>query len=137
MIYVLYLFLDRRKEMGAEDGGTAATSSPFSSMVLEYEEAESLLSREDPPETPYESKYRAREKLKSLLERCADHPAGDALAVNLLARLGAVDHEVEELSCSQEDLERALKAADGSEADGRFVMPVLVCLNQVLSAMPR
>ncbi len=31
----------------------------------------------------------------------------------------------------QVDLERALKLADGKEKDGLYVMPVLVCLNQV------
>ncbi len=99
--------------------------------VLAYAEVEGLLTKENPPETPYESKYKARDKMKALLEKCPDHPGGDALAVNILARLGAVDHEVEELHSSQEHLEKALKLADGSEADGKFVIPSIVCLNQV------
>ncbi len=110
--------------MGSDDGDDLAL------LRTEYAEIESLLSRSDPPEAPYESKYAARERLRSLLERAMERD-NSALAVNLLARLGAVDHEVEELATSQEDLERALKMADGREADGSFVMSVLVCMNQL------
>ncbi len=87
--------------MGAE--GDTVEELVISSTRARYAEVESLLAKDDPPETPFESKYKAREILRDLLDGSAlrDHPSGDALAVNLLARLGAVDHEVEELHESQ------------------------------------
>ena len=91
--------------------------------------AEDLISKEGPEETPYVHKYEARDKLKEILDLIGD---GDHdLPVHIYARLGSVDHDVEELAQSQEDLERALRKAEGRETAGAVVMPVLVCLNQV------
>ena len=64
-----------------------------------------------------------RDKLTSMVESLApDLPAdakARALTVHLLARIGAVDHEVEEWHRSQGTLERALAMAAEGDGDSK------------------
>ncbi len=66
----------------------------------------SLLNKSDPPEKPFESKYEARVILESMRTKVSSYAAGGntlakAISVHVLTRIGSIDHEVEEIACSQ------------------------------------
>ena len=67
------------------------------------------------------SRYEGRDKLSEMVETLAPHLESDsrarALTVHLLARIGSVDHEVEEWHKCQETLERALAMVDKVGSD--------------------
>jgi len=108
-------------------------SNVLASFRADFREIERLLNVEDNSERPFDSKYQARKKLEEILVslNAFQGPKVDALRVNLLARLGNVDHDVEELSESQKHLEEALLVAQNDLSSGKLVVPSLVCLNQL------
>ena len=85
----------------------------LSRLKADYDAAEELLAISDPVETPFKSRYEGRDKLTEMLETLAPEMESDsrarALTVHLLARIGTVDHEVEEWHKSQKTLEKALR----------------------------
>ncbi len=99
----------------------------------EVDRAEELQAIDDPPEKPYSSKYKAREILKSVLDkvRTLDVISKQEITVHLLVELGSVDRKVEELVDSQKNLGEAVEAAKGREAEPEFVWAMLKALNQV------
>jgi hypothetical protein len=58
-----------------------------------------------------------------------------ALSVHLLARVGGINHEVEELHEGQVTLEKALRLVreDATEFKDLIIVPELVCANQVMN----
>ena len=63
----------------------------------QFSEALKLQSTIDPPEKPYESKYKARKILNEIIGKI-DGQDNDALIGGLYATIGVMDVDVEELS---------------------------------------
>ena len=63
----------------------------------QFSEALKLQNAIDPPEQPYESKYKARKILNEIISKI-DVQDNDALIGGLYATIGVIDVEVEELS---------------------------------------
>ena len=63
----------------------------------QFSEALKLQNAIDPPEKPYESKYKARKILNEIICKIDGH-GNDALIGGLYATIGVIDVEVEELS---------------------------------------
>ena len=109
----------------------------LSRLKSDYDAAEELLAVSDPVETPFKSRYEGRDKLSEMVETLASYLESDssarAMTVHLLARIGSVDHEVEEWHKCQETLERALALAkeDSKGFKDLVIIPELVCANQL------
>ena len=101
----------------------------------DHEEVNNLANIEDPPEKPYESKYKARELLEAMLKELEKADLEGTLSasiyVHLTARLGGIDHEVDEWAKSQKSLESGLEKAEKVQDMDRIIIPYLVCLNQL------
>lgn len=99
-----------------------------------YDKVEKLLAIEDPVETPYKSKYEARDLLEELVGEFekSEFDDANAISIHLLARLGSVDHDVEELTKSEIDLQKALEIKEQVSDLAKIVIPILVCYNQVI-----
>ena len=63
----------------------------------QFSEALKLQNAIDPPEKPYESKYKARKMLNEIIGKLDVHD-NDALIGGLYATIGVMDVDVEELS---------------------------------------
>ncbi len=110
----------------------------LSGLSADFDAAEELLKVSDPPETPFKSKYAAREKLQELVERLeslvedSEDVVARALTVHFLARIGSIDHDVEEPHECQVSLERALRLIlSTNDFKDMAIIPELVCANQV------
>ena len=116
------------------DNETTLSREVLAKLKIGYEEAELNASNTDPPTEPYKSKYEARKKLQELISLADESGHGDdskALMAHFLARLGSIDHEVEELAKSEEDLKASLAKCDDVTDQGLVIIPLLVSLNQV------
>ena len=109
----------------------------LSRLKLDYDAAEELIAVSDPVETPFKSRYEARDLLSKMAETLAPDLETDsrarALTVHILARIGSIDHEVEEWHKSQKTLEKALALANEDSKGFRdlVIIPQLVCGNQL------
>ena len=109
----------------------------LSRLKSDYDAAEELLAASDPVENPFKSRYEGRDMLLKIVEALAPDLESDlrarAMTVHLLARIGTIDHEVEEWHRCQETLERALALAkeDSKGFKGLVIIPQLVCANQL------
>ena len=69
----------------------------------QFSEALNLQNAIDPPEKPYESKYKARKMLNEIIGKIDVHD-NDALIGGLYATIGVMDVDVEELSTGISDI---------------------------------
>lgn len=99
-----------------------------------YQDVENLLLKDDPPEQPYSSRYKARDLLEEMLRMSQDLSSNmiKKLSIHILAKIGAIDQEVEELAKSQEHLEAVQDFIDSSDSlSSETIIPRLVVFNQV------
>ena len=69
----------------------------------QFSEALKLQNAIDPPEKPYESKYKARKILNEIIGKIDGHD-NDALIGGIYATIGVMDVDVEELSTGISDI---------------------------------
>lgn len=99
-----------------------------------YQDVENLLLKDDPPEQPYSSRYKARDLLEEMLRMSQDLSSNmiKKLSIHILAKIGAIDQEVEELAKSQEHLEAVQDFIDSSDSlSSETIIPRLVVFNQL------
>ncbi|TRY63637.1 hypothetical protein TCAL_00816 [Tigriopus californicus] len=113
---------------------TMSETDNMLALYAKYQDVENLLLKDDPPEQPYNSRYKARELLEEMLRMSQDLTASmiKKLSIHILAKLGAIDQEVEELAKSQEHLEAVQDFIDSPDAlSSETIIPRLVVLNQL------
>ncbi len=101
----------------------------------EYEKARELEKAVSPKETPYKTKYEAREKLKNIINQLdSEQDHGDhcrSLIGGLYCAIGIIDIDVEELSEGDANLNKSIEILDSIDNAGFSIVPKIRALNQL------
>jgi len=96
----------------------------------QFSEALKLQNAIDPPEKPYESKYKARKMLNEIIDKIDVH-GNDALIGGLYATIGVMDVDVEELSTGETDLLKAISHLCNVDDRELALLQEIKALNQL------